>query len=42
MNATLGELRKEFYTPMQPPNNAPIDYCGAAKKNGNRVGPWLD
>ena len=42
MLATLHELRKEFYTPTQPPNNAPVDYCDTAQKNGRRVGPWLD
>ena len=42
MLATLKELRKEYYTPTQPPNNAPIDYCDTAQKNGRRVGPWLD
>ena len=41
MLATLHELRKEFYTPAQPPNNAPKDYCSLATKNGGRVGPWL-
>jgi hypothetical protein len=40
--AANGQLRKEYYTPTQPPNNAPVDYCDTAQKNGRRVGPWLD
>ena len=41
MLATLRELRKEFYTLVQPPSNAPTHYCEATTNDGGCVGPWL-